>query len=141
MLADADVVAGLETGGAKGRDHPDLVQALLEIGERLFVFEVVALEQQLDPAPDDPEAAVVLALDRVAALAGRTVDTVLGLELGRPGLTLGAGDRILRQLGQDPLAELAEALAGGRGDRHHPERALDPPARPTRPAPPRPPPR
>ena len=81
VLADADVVAGLEAGlGQRGEDA-DLAQPLLEVGERLFVLGVVALEEQLDAAAEDAEGAVLLALDPVAALAGRPVDAVLGLEL------------------------------------------------------------
>ena len=63
VLADPHVVAGLEAGGAQGGDDADLVEALLEVGERLLVGEVVALEEQLDAAAGDPEDAVVLGLD------------------------------------------------------------------------------
>src|SRR6476469_6985038 len=92
VLADADVVAGLEARGAQGGDDPDLVEPLLQVGERLFVFDVVALEEQLDTATGDAIGAVVLALDRVAALAGGTVDAMLGLEFsGLPRGLLWAG--------------------------------------------------
>ena len=40
----------------------DLVEALLEVGQRLLVGDVVALEEQLDAAAGDPVGAVVLAL-------------------------------------------------------------------------------
>ena len=52
VLADPHVVAGLEAGGAQGGDDADLVEAALEVGERLFVGEVVALEEQLDAAAE-----------------------------------------------------------------------------------------
>ena len=89
VLADPHVVARFEAGGAQGGDDADLVEAALQVGERLFVVEVVALEEQLDAAAEDAEAAVGLALDRVAALADRAVDAVLGLELGRRGASVG----------------------------------------------------
>ena len=63
VLADADVVAGLETGPGQGGDHADLPQPLLQVGQRLLVASVVALEEQLDTAAEDAEAAVLLALD------------------------------------------------------------------------------
>ena len=74
---------------------PISLQALLEVGERLLVLEVVALEEQLDAAAEDAEGAVVLALDPVAALAGRAVDAVLGLEFaaGLGGRARGGGPR------------------------------------------------
>ena len=81
MLADADVVAGLEAGAIEGGEDAHLLQSLLEVGERLLVFGVVAFEQHLDAAAEDAEAAVVLALDPVAPLAGGPVDAVLDLEL------------------------------------------------------------
>ena len=58
VLADADLVAGLEAGRAQGGDHADLVESLLEVGERLLVGDVVALEEQLDAAAEDAEGAL-----------------------------------------------------------------------------------
>ena len=55
------------------RDHADLSEPLLKVGERFFVARVVAFEEELDTAAADPEAAVVLALDPIAALAGGPV--------------------------------------------------------------------
>src|SRR5690349_15013372 len=81
VLADADVVAGLEAGLGQSGDDADLVEPLLEVGERFLVLDVVALEEQLDAPALNAEAAVLLALDPVAALADRPVDAVLGLEL------------------------------------------------------------
>ena len=80
VLADADVVAGLEAGLGEGGDHADLGEALLEVGERFFVGRVVAFEEELDAAAADAEGAVLLLFDPVAALAGGPVDAVLGLE-------------------------------------------------------------
>ena len=57
LLADPDLVAGLEAGRAKGCDHAHVDEALLEVGERLVVGEVVALDQQLDSAAVDAEGA------------------------------------------------------------------------------------
>ena len=116
MLADADVVAGLEALFAQGGDHAHLGEALLEVGEGFFVFGVVAFEEELDAAAADAEGAVVLALDPVAALAGRSVDAVLGLELGRrrarPGWRRAAGRvassariRLRRSSRPSPVAE------------------------------------
>src|SRR5919106_4673707 len=82
VLAYADVVAGFEAGGAEGGYHADLVEALLEVGGRVLVLQVVPLEEQLDTAAEDAEAPVALTLDRVSALADGPVDAVLGLELG-----------------------------------------------------------
>src|SRR3954463_8973222 len=89
VLADPQVVAGFEAGGAQGGDDADLVEAALQVGERLFVGEVVALEEQLDAASEDAKAAVGLALHRVAALAGGAVDAVLDLELAARRLSGG----------------------------------------------------
>ena len=85
----------------------------------------MALEQQLDPAADDLEAAVRdLALDRVAALARRA---------GRPGARprtpvrvrgpRAPGHRDRRRSATTlkiALAQLVQPLAGRRGDRHRP---------------------
>ena len=124
---------GSKPAAVEGGDHADLVQPLLEVGERFFVFGVVALEQQLDAAAEDPEAAVVLALDPVAALARGPVDAVLGLELAA-GLRRRRRRRRrqLGQLGEDPLPQLVEALAGRRGDREHAERPVAEPLAPLR---------
>ena len=75
---------------------PISLRRLLEVGERFLVLEVVALEEQLDAAAEDAEAAVGLALDRVAALAGRAVDAVLDLELGGLGRPRVGGGRRTR---------------------------------------------
>src|SRR2546423_1117672 len=48
VLADAQLVAGLESGVAERRQHPHLGEPLLEVGERLGIGEVVALEEHLD---------------------------------------------------------------------------------------------
>src|SRR6187549_4294526 len=119
VLAHPHVVARLEAGRAQGGDDADLLEPLLEVGERLFVGEVVALEEQLDATTEDAEAAVVLALYPVTALAGRPVDAVLGLELGGGEVAARPRRRLLRQLDQDAAAEVLEALAGGRGDGQH----------------------
>ncbi len=80
MLTHAHLVAGLEAGGAQGGDDANLVEPLLEVGQRLFVVDVVALEEELNAAASDAVGAIVLAFDRVAALARRPVDPVLDLE-------------------------------------------------------------
>ena len=83
----------------------------------------MALEEQLDAAAEHPEGAVVLALDRVAALAGRPVDAVLGLELGRrrgsPGAGRGSSSGSSARIA---CAQLVEPLAGRRGDGEDVER-------------------
>src|SRR6185437_5000669 len=113
VLAHADVVAGLEAGGAQGGDDADLVEPLLEVGERLLVLEVVALEEQLDTPTEDPEAAVPLALHRVATLADRPVDPMLDLELGGAEVvTLRPSRRPPRQSREDRPAQLGQTLAG-----------------------------
>ena len=132
----ADVVAGLEAGRWSAAITPISRQPLLEVGERLLVGEVVALDQQLDAATEHPEAAVALALDRVAALAHRPVDAVLDLELGPPPASQplrqirdpGQRRRLLRQLGED------RARAARRGPRRSPRRrrARRAPASPSR---------
>src|SRR4029077_11136680 len=85
VLADPDVVAGLEAGLGEGGDHADLGEALLEVDKRFLVGRVVAFEEELDAAAADPKGAVVLLLDPVAARAGGPVHAVLGLEVGRGG--------------------------------------------------------
>ena len=57
-LADHHVVAGLEAPPAQFGEHSDLLEALLEIGERLRVRGVVAGKQQLDAAPVYAEAVI-----------------------------------------------------------------------------------
>src|SRR2546423_15676073 len=89
--ADPDLVARLEAGSFECRDDPDLAQALLEIGERLGVCEVVTRDQQLDPTPANPKRAVALRLDLEALRRIRPVGDVLGLECG---LAVGAPDRL-----------------------------------------------
>ena len=120
VLADADVVPRLEAGGFQSGDHADLLQPLLEIGKRLLVLEVVALEEQLDPAAEDAEGTVTLALDRVATLAHRPVDTVLDLEFGRAGIpSVGACRNVSGKLGEDQATQLFQAFAGRGGSRQH----------------------
>ena len=48
---DLDVVPGLEPLGLERVDHADPAQAALEVRQRIFVVEVVAGNQPLDPAP------------------------------------------------------------------------------------------
>src|SRR5579875_3776343 len=57
---DLDLVPGAEALGLQLAEHPDPLQAPLEVREGLLVVEVIAGEQPLDP----------LAVDRVDALAG-----------------------------------------------------------------------
>ena len=53
LLADPHVVARLKAGLPQRRDHARSRPALLQVGERLFVGEVMALEEQLDAAAGD----------------------------------------------------------------------------------------
>ncbi len=52
---DLNVVAWLEPLGLERPDHADPPQPPLEVGERVFVLEVVAREQPLDPRTADLE--------------------------------------------------------------------------------------
>src|SRR5215218_9980282 len=76
--ADLDVVAGLEAGGLQRADDAHPVQAVLDVGERLVVLEVVAGEQALDGLAGDTEGARPDALDPPAPLGSRAERAVLG---------------------------------------------------------------
>ena len=70
------------------------------------------------PRPATRKAPSSVALDLEAALGGRPVDAVLGLELGLgPTAPAGAGAAAGRDRGEDRRAQLVEAVAGRRGDR------------------------
>ena len=76
----------------------------------------MALEKHLDPAPEDPEDPVGLALDPVSAFPAGSVDTMIGLEV-RPGggsaQPRGGGPGCS---GDNAATQLLEAAAGrGRG--------------------------
>ena len=108
------------------RDHADLVQALLQVGERLLVVEVMALEQQLHAAADDAEGAVAPRArpgsrprppgGRPGARPRTPGRLAAALEPARPGIS-GSSARIA-------LPQLVQALAGGRGDGQHGDRAV-----------------
>src|SRR4051794_32648186 len=78
---DLHVVAGLEARGLQLADHADRAQALLDVGERLVVVDVVASEEPLDPRARHPEDAVAAALDLEALVGRRPVKPVLGERL------------------------------------------------------------
>src|SRR3954453_12632862 len=61
---DLDVVTGLEAGRLEPPDHTERAQPLLDVGERLRVADVVALEKSLDAPTAHPEAATSHALHR-----------------------------------------------------------------------------
>ena len=133
---DLDVVAGLEARGLERADHAHRAQALLDVGERLVVVEVVAREQPLD--------ALAATRKRPPPCARpRNRDRRPGGTPGarrapraprRPRRRTGRLDGHAHELGR----ELVETLSGGaRGDEHGhvPSRA----ARATPRRPPRPP--
>src|SRR5581483_7657125 len=116
-LADPHLVAGREAGPLERRDYADLAQALLDVGERLGVREVVAPDQELDPPPAHAEGAV-LAGDVEALLPGGRVGDVLGLERRLAGDPVRRGPRrLLRNDGEDRRAQLGEARPRGRRGR------------------------
>ena len=108
--ADLDVVARLEPGRLERPDHADRAQALLDVAQRLLVLEVVAGDQPLDPAADDPERARAPGSTR-SPLATRPVDAVLGDLLGVGPLPRCAATR---RHGRGSPPEVVEAGAGGR---------------------------
>ena len=120
MLADAKIIAGFKAGPGERRDHADLDQALLEIGKRLLVGEIVALKKQLDPAPEDAICPIAFTLDPVATLSDGAIDPVLGLKpraecrLNAHCLSLALGE-----LKENATHQLLKTLSGGRGNRQH----------------------
>src|SRR5204862_4410483 len=111
LFADPHLVPGREARPLERRDHADLAQALLEVGERLRIPEVVAREEQLDSPAANTERAI-LGLDREPLVLGAVRD-VLGLELRLAGPN---GDRAGRSFlgngGEDRPAKLVQPGAG-----------------------------
>ena len=75
---DLDLVPRLKALGLERAENADPAQPALEVGHRVLVLGVKALQQQLDPPATDRESTLCEPLDAEASRSGGAEDHVLG---------------------------------------------------------------